>query len=240
MPYVRKRRTTRKPRKKASGVRKRTYKRKSTFRSQSLLRIGFPKTTMVKLRYVDFCTLSPSVGSLGQHVFSANSCFDPNVSGIGHQPMNFDEWSSLYNHYVVVGSKISAQVFFNGTTTYSNGLMMGVNLQDDTSLSTDPSTVMEQGLSRYRITAATPTANSSRGIKVSKGFSCKKFFNLTNPTDNVTRVGSGVGSSPTEKANFIVFAGSPPGSVEDLPDIHCNVIIDYVVIFSEPKGQSQS
>jgi len=239
MPYARKPKRASRPRRRPSGVRKRTYKKRTVFRPQRLLRVGFPKTNMVKLRYVESVSFDPGLGTLGQYIFSANNVFDPNVTGIGHQPMCYDQWAALYNHYVVVGSKIKAQFFYgSNVTTNTEGFLCGINLQDDASLSTDPSTVMEQGLSKYRFGAAIGTTNASRGIMVTKGFSAKKFFNITNPTDNYSRIGAGVGSSPTETANFIVFAGTP--ATDDLPFVKLTVIIEYIVIFSEPKGQSQS
>lgn len=214
-------------------------RRRYTFRPQGILKTGFPRTTMVKLRYVDSCDLDPGAGTVAQHVFSANSCFDPNVTGFGHQPMNFDEWSSLYNHYVVVGSKITATLHL-GTGVGANGSLFGINLQDDTSVSTDPSTLMEQSLTKYKLANYANTQNSGNGSVVTKGFSCKRFFNIANPTDNITRVGAGIGSSPIEAANFIVFFGPPPGVVTDYTSVNATVVIDYIVMFSEPKGQSQS
>lgn len=242
MPYARKRRTTnKKATKSRSGVSKRrTYKRKySNFRPQRLLRIGFPKTTMIKLRYVDGIALNPGIGTLAQHFFRANGAYDPDTTGGGHQPMNWDMWTALYNHYTVVGAKITCR-FHDNATAYGNGMLAGIILSDDTTVTTDASTVMEQGLARYRMANASPSANAGRGLVLSKGFSCKKFFNITNPTDNTNRLGAGVTALPTEQAYFCVFLGAPPNSVIDFASHQVTVQLDYIVIFSEPKEQPQS
>lgn len=63
--------------------------------------------TFVKLTYVQQITLTPPVGSAtGTYVFRANSCFDPDFSVGGHQPLYFDQYSAVYDHYRVVGSSI--------------------------------------------------------------------------------------------------------------------------------------
>lgn len=31
--------------------------------------------------------------------------FDPDITGVGHQPLGFDQWSAFYNKYTVYGSK---------------------------------------------------------------------------------------------------------------------------------------
>lgn len=237
--YARPRKYTRKARPRAAGVRKRTYKKRTLFRPQRLLRIGFPKTTIVKLRYVDGVPINAPIGLLGSYVFGANNCFDPNVTGVGHQPMNFDQWGLLYNHYTVVGSKITVQVHDNNIAA-AHGVMVGVNLQDDVTFTADATTMMEQGLSRYKIVNTNATMNKGNGPIVTQNFSCKKFFNLVNPMDNTSRIGAQIGAGPTEQAYFVVFLGTPPGSTTDLVSYILTIKIDYIVIFSEPKEQPQS
>jgi len=39
------------------------------------------------------------------YFFRGNGMFDPDVQVGGQQPMGFDQWSSLYRHYRVIGSK---------------------------------------------------------------------------------------------------------------------------------------
>jgi len=241
MPYARRTRKPRVARKRPAGVRKRTSRRKrTTFRPQSLLRVGFPKTTMVKLRYVSGVSLDSTIGNVATYTFRANSIFDPDFSGIGHQPMNHDTWATLYNHYVVVGSKVTV-TFHNPTTTGNDGLLCGVNLHAGSALaSTVVETIMEQGTTRYKLVNASLSANRGNGAVVRRGFSCKKFFNLANPTDGITRIGSAQGANPAEQAFFIVFCGAPPASSADYGAVQATVVIDYIVIYSEPIEQPQS
>lgn len=73
---------------------------------------GFPDQMMVKLKYVEAIQLTSTVGAYVSTTFQGNSLFDPNLSGGGHQPMNFDQWKDFYVTNLVFGCKI--------TVTYSN------------------------------------------------------------------------------------------------------------------------
>lgn len=219
--------------------RARYYSKRRTFRPQHIVRTGFPRTNMVRLRYVDGFSLDPSAGTLATHVFRANSIYDPNYTSLGHQPMNTDLWAQLYNHYTVVGAKITLHVH-NAAGSGSDGLLAGVILTDDATYSVDPVTIMEQGLARYRLTNATLSSNKGNGLKVSKTFSAKRFFNVTNPMDNTNRIGAMFSANPVELSHFVCFVGAPPGSLVDYVSMRCTVVIDYICIFSEPKEQPQS
>jgi len=230
-PKTYKRKTRRQNRKKRTA-------RLSTFRPQNQVRLGFPKTTMVKLRYCDAFQMNPGLGAVANYQYRANSLFDPDVFAVGHQPMNFDQWSLLYNHYVVVGAKITVQIVQTDTGTIPG--FWGIILADDTTVSSDAITLMEQGLTKYKnISTGTASSRNNNSV-ISKGFSCKKFFNLKNPTDNITRVGSIVTGNPLDPAIFHIFYGSLPALGSDPPVLTFSVKIDYIAIFSEPKEQPTS
>jgi len=241
MPYVRRRpyKRVKKASRRYARKAKRYSRRKLPFRSQTLIRTGFPRTTMVKLRYVEGVSINAAAAQLGSHFFRANSCYDPNYTGGGHQPLNYDLWAQLYNHYVVVGAKCTAY-FHDDNNASSQGVMFGISLTDDHITTADPGLLMEQGTTNYRFGNGGPADNAGRGLKCTKYFSAKKFFNITNITDNTQRLGAGVTSDPTELAFFNIFCGHTPGSASDLAAHLVTVIIEYIVIFSEPKEQAQS
>jgi len=233
MPYARKFKKTRKYNRKG----KKSYRKRKMLRShpQRIIKVGFPKQTCVKLRYVDGFSLNPGVSSLAQYLFRANSCFDPNYSAIGHQPSAFDNWSQFYNHYTVLGAKITAQLHVDPASVQSGGIMFGIHLSDDISFTADPTTAMEQGLLKYRMGNVSPVQGSGNGLKVTKTFSAKKFFNVKDVKDNTGRLGALTSANPTDLAYFMVIAGPTPASTSvDLTGFQVTVIIDYIVLFSEP------
>lgn len=68
----------------------------------------FPDNKLVKHRYCDVVVMGaaggPGLPSVFQ--FRANSMFDPDFSGVGHQPMFRDEMVAQYKNYTVIKSMI--------------------------------------------------------------------------------------------------------------------------------------
>lgn len=66
----------------------------------------FPYKMQVVMRYTE-SVIIPDVtvaGVVSHYLFRANGIYDPNFTGIGHQPMGHDQWSNIYNHYQVIES----------------------------------------------------------------------------------------------------------------------------------------
>lgn len=108
-------------RKRSTRYRKKRYNKKRILRragrlSKLKLNRGsmIPDTTLVKLKYVDFISMT-NIGGIGTYTYRLNSCFDPDFTGSGHQPMGFDQWSAFYGHYQVLASRIRVQVLTGNT-----------------------------------------------------------------------------------------------------------------------------
>ena len=64
-----------------------------------------PARTIVTLPYAANYEDTGSSGSglaTAIRAISLNGCFDPEVTGAGHQPMGFDQWSTFYTKYQVL------------------------------------------------------------------------------------------------------------------------------------------
>lgn len=209
--------------------------RRQVFSPARGLPVGFPRTNRVKLRYVENVSVTP--GQLaGQYFFRANSCFDPNYTGTGHQPSGYDIWATFYNHYCVTAS--TCKVMIATPKTAQAGLVVyGVFLSDDPTVSTTLETIMEQSHS----TNGYAFANTDYGIPkaVYKTYNANKFFNTSNVKDNFSRYGAVITNDPTEVAFFCVFVGDTDTAVS-LAACVLTVEIEYDVYFSEPKELAQS
>lgn len=82
--------------------------------TDSVQRFGttVPARMFVKMRYSEKVTFS--AGSSNAYSFSGNSVFDPNVSGIGGQPLSLDQWNGFYLNYRVRSSKCTVVVNAQG------------------------------------------------------------------------------------------------------------------------------
>jgi len=186
------------------------------------------------LRYNETVSVNPGAASVTAYAFRANGVYDPNQSGIGHQPMGYDNWAAVYNHAAVIGSKIKATFSpVNAGTALS---AFGIRLDDDgTSASINVTDYIESGKSVYSIQPDSYTIAHPRTLY--SYFSAKKWFGIKDVRDNMTRIGSAVNANPSELCNYILWVGPPDGS-SDLGAWYITVTIEYIVLFSEPKDQT--
>lgn len=195
--------------------------------------LGFPKNSSVQLRYCSAVSLSDSVGGvLDLHLFSANSIFDPDVTGIGHQPLARDQWASFYNHYKVTSSRMSIKMV-NETVQGGTPVVSGCYLADDTSVPTSWTTLAEAG----RGSSVVTTPANTEAHKLGTRYNSSKFFKKQGV--NQSALGALLGSSPTEQAYFVLYSQAADES-SGFSAMTFVVTIDYVVQFSEPKDLEQS
>lgn len=106
----------------------------------------FPNAKLVRHKYVDTVSIAASAAATPQmYQFRCNSVFDPDYTGVGHQPMFHDEMAAQYKYYTVLRSRIKL--------TFSSGSTQDVHyvlwVDDDATVPTDASTCMEQHGSSY-------------------------------------------------------------------------------------------
>lgn len=71
---------------------------------------------IVPLKYVsEKLSIVCTSGADNYYLFNANSIYDPDRTGTGHQPLGYDQWQNFYSHYRVLSSKIS--VVANSSTS---------------------------------------------------------------------------------------------------------------------------
>lgn len=217
-------------RKKRTNKKKRvTFPRLSSLNTPS----GMPLMRTAKLRYNTQQQISSTSGIMQHYTMRANSLFDPDFSGIGHQPMGFDQWSNLYNHYVVVGARMTVR-FMNasGSASANPPYYGGVLLTDQSSFPySNASAVIEsrKGISRMGAWLFP--------LQLTQNFSAKGFYNLTDTKDNFDRIGAAVTTNPAEEAFFQVWL-QPVGS--QTIGLTADITIEYICKFSEPKDLAQS
>lgn len=81
-------------------------------------------------------------GALAIYVYTTNGLYDPNTTGIGHQPTGFDQLMALYNEYVVIGSTIKVS-FTNSDET--NAAICGISMLDYSTTDNDWKKYVENG-----------------------------------------------------------------------------------------------
>ncbi len=195
---------------------------------------GFPRSKIVRLRYVDTHTLDANAATLSTKLYRCNSIYDPQYAVGGQQPLGHDQWATFYAHYVVIGAKITTQ-FTTATGNIGVANACGIFLSASASIPTTLVNMLEQG---NTVSRAQPLSGINMRT-LSRGFSAKKFFNVTNVKDNTDRLGAAFGADPDEDAYFCVFVGAIDATA-NTPPVNCITTIDYLVVVSEPKQLLQS
>ncbi len=215
-----------------SRVRSRRVRRKLTFKKRKSVVKNvktLPKQMRVRMRYCTVVQLDPAATGSDHHLFRANSIFDPDQTGTGHQPYTHDFYQQLYNHYRVEKSRIRVTFLPNGAsgTPASTSAVVGIAIKDDTTVETDFDTIRETPGSRYRVN------NVDGKQTVTYGYNSRKMFPA-----NVDNQNAAFGNNPSEEAIYQVFM---TGVTAGDPSAQTAVVqIDYTVRMWELKDLGQS
>lgn len=204
---------------------------------------AFPnKSKTVTLKYVEEINIDGAIsGGITVHDFSANGLFDPNITGTGHQPMGFDQWKLIYNHYTVVSSRARLTYAPNSASS-ADVSYFGVSVVDAAGelSSLGISAVLEQGRTMNWAIAGITSRSGTDGDKrhvnaVEASFDMKKVFKTKASGDELS---AAVTSNPAEQAYFECWScgtgATNPGGNNYLMEI------EYDVVFSEPNSLAQS
>jgi hypothetical protein len=178
--------------------------------------------------------INPAIGGLATNqFFSANGLFDPDVTGGGAQPRGFDELMSLYQHYTVIGAKITVKGFNIDPT---HAVQMWVTTRDSGSNYATPYDNTEHG--RCRKTVLGPKGSSRDLCTLTAQVNPGKFLSIGSPMSNHQLQGS-ASANPVEQVYFCVGAADLNGS-DDPAGVEVMVNIDYLVVFHEPMQPARS
>lgn len=226
------RRTTKKYTKKSRKIvgKRRPYRKRYTRRQRpGTASFPFPRSRICKLRYVDQIDMNPAVGTPANYVFSANGLYDPNISGVGRQPYGFDQLMNLYNHYTVLGAKITVTI---ANSQDASGMVLSCKLDDNGSIidGGDRILYLEKPFVRRTI-----ISNSYvKPAKINHFFSARKFFSAKGIRNYNNELSGDAASNPPDQAYFIVML-SPFTGAQDIGTIPAIVEIEYIAKFFEPK-----
>lgn len=184
----------------------------------------FPSKAHYVLRYSDSFTMNAPVGGSSVYHFRATSIYDPDKSGVGHQPYGHDTLKNIYNHYIVdkaVCTVVPTQ-FGNTACTY------GMRIDDNATNAASWYSIRET-----KGTTVAVTAVGAAPSPISRTWNRSKVF----PVEKSTV--AGFGNDPTENSFFSIFCQGPnlatdPGSVDFM------VNITYYVTCFELQDLNQS
>jgi len=188
----------------------------------------FPDRARMKMPYFSG-PIAISGGVLEERVFCGNSLYDPDTTGTGHQPMNYDEMMLLYNRYYVAGSKIKVTVFVSGSGAYTNaGDMALVANVLSTPLNTNHTRneISEQKGTKIRTFGGT---GSTGPQSIQSWTSTKRMLSAPGRTSYDAQATSGANPADAWYWHFLMFAADNSSTLAG----YYTIKVTYYAEFSE-------
>lgn len=201
---------------------RRVYKKRTVNVNRALSPI--PQRYITKMKYAEDVQLS----STGSYQMNLNSVFDPNRSGIGHQPYGHDQLAALYNRYRVIscGWRLSA---LSSTVP----IQLGCVPSNDPQIFVLMEALKEQPRAKYvcqNFGGSTNVLSGKVHLPSLVGRSTQQYM-----ADD--RFQAQVGNSPVEAAILNIFASNPQGSPINAT---VNIILEYTVEWFDVVPLTQS
>ncbi|WP_445772155.1 hypothetical protein, partial [Rheinheimera sp.] len=197
------------------------WARPSTWGSK--YRDPFPAVEKYQLRYCQTIGIDPNVGQAASYLFRANSIYDPDFTGTGHQPYGHDQLEEIYNHYCVDSATI--------TVTPTDGVqgIWGISVTDNSVVTSGFDTVVEQ-----QATSVTgPSWNGAQMPTLKKTYNRHTSFPVYKDTSAL------MGANPAEEAYFQVWCRAKDAATNQ-PNSLFLVCITYNVTCYELKDLGSS
>ena len=193
-------------------------------------RSPLPERRRAKLTYHESSALSITTGvgpgTSGGYVFVANGLYDPNFTGTGHQPLGFDQWMTMYDHYTVHSCRISVI----WATSAVGPLMVSISRSASSTVITDVIRLVENGNINYQMlpVGAVQTVYSKHEMEID----IAKFVGVDDVFDMSELRGTSA-ANPAENAYFHLCAWSPFVSTQLTAT--ATVVLEYDATFTEPR-----
>lgn len=244
--------------------RKQTRQRgKGRLRSRNALvsvprgKLAFPQEMRTKLRYVETFDLEPTSQTAAGFSLLANGMYDPEVGVGGHQPRGFDQYTALYQKFTVKSSKISVTFAYEGYNGPAGFLTTGGPSQAIYTTSENNQAAVPSAICLVHKSVETNDTGTIESFQerdrtkwksicpggevktVSTGLHCSDFFgkDFLVGADGYTGTDS---TDPDNKLYYHVMCGLNSNEYPRQINVRANCIVEYDVVWTEPKQLAAS
>jgi len=194
-----------------------------------------PDRYITRMNYSGLHALvTAGVGIPTVHVYRMASIYDPDFTGVGHQPLGHDELTPLYTKYVVTGIRYSVTFTNQSTTDYAD---IAVCCRPNSNTMPLMSTVFE---SSYVQRGVVGPETGSGNIKVIRGSMTVSKIRGVSPSKvlNENEYAALIGASPVIVPTLQIYVENQ--SVAAAITVNARVDITYMVQLYDRKVLSQS
>jgi len=199
---------------------RRTYRRKK--RVQQIHRGPLPVKLFAKLRFFESYSITGAVG-VAARVFRPFSLFDPDFTGVGHQPRGFDQIMLMYREYRVM--KCYMTCVFHAPSGTLDRTLVGIAARRDNTVSVDPRDYVENG-GKWSI-----LQNNGDKITMRIAINIPKFLGIDKPYSDNTLAGT-ASTNPADGVYFHVWTRSATGGTA--ANINFSAKLTFMSVFTEP------
>ncbi len=180
--------------------------------------------------YHTSASLTGTTGVVDSHVYQANGAYDPDVTGVGHQPMYFDNLMACYEHFVVQSATISVR-FHNWSTTVP--ATCGVYISPDSTPLSDNDRIIENGQVKTQVLGVSSNSHVIKTLNLSCDILREMDkLNVHDMIDDEKMTGSAA-ANPVEGTYFIVYIQS--WDLASTSSAIADITISMDVTFFEPR-----
>lgn len=173
---------------------------------------GMPNIKYCKFVYGDEFSISNSSSNFNVYEFNMNSLHDPDFSGGGHQPRQWDQLKVFYRGYIVYGLSAVIEAYTTDTSSSGEGFCVGFTTRsNDSAIPGSYNDILERTNQRVKcrsISQPNPTTKIHTGY-----LRCHAVQGVTrNMWNHEDQYQAGVGASPPIMPKLTVFAYSRDGT----------------------------
>lgn len=193
----------------------------------------FPPRITKRLRYSSNFAGSTTSGAItSTQIFRANDLFDPDFTSTGHQPMGFDPLMTWYNHFCVVWAKIT--IVAKNTTASAPTVCLRQDA--DSTAITAIDRIVEFGGAVTEILEVKGSYGANKTLTMSLSIPKLQGTTAAAITANPNLQGNAA-SSPAEVTYFHITMWDTAGVTGSM---ECDVILEQIAVFMEPRDLTQS
>lgn len=194
--------------------------------------VGAPDRLIVILKYAQSINFTGAANPSAQ-IFAANSAFDPDFSGVGHQPSFYDKYTAYYGRYFVRRFKFEFELMNNSSSVpvlfaciYSD-VNIGANTVEE---------LIESKYSKWGMLSVNSGGQASKHVDLPWETSMKIMGQpYTEADDNMY---AAVGASPADLCYAIIRCQSVDGTTSMTATARCTLYQELV--FKDLLPQSSS
>lgn len=206
--------------------------------------IQSPDYYTIKLKYVTWTSGDHTLGVSQVKQYRINSLYDPEYTGVGHQPLGRDRMAGIFKYYRVLKTDFTVDVFANEAAADSCYTVADLMSTTPTDIGNIADITGEMKYGRVRFLG--PRGNSQDHVQFSRTFFPGKIDQTIDTSADegaglATGIWTPVGSNPTEEQYYTIqttpIAGAAPTTYGR---VVIGVRIMYTVQFRETSTTTDS